>query len=102
MPQSAEKYLTIHYSKTYPNTLTLKIDGETHTLGNLLAEKILKDPRCTFSAYKVSHPLKEEMELRVSASGSTPVLNMIKENLKELEEDLAGLISQAKEERNVE
>lgn len=98
MQEENQKYLSIKYSKDTPNTIELHINRESHTLGNMIAEKILSDPRCTFSAYKVSHPLNEEVDLKVSAEKDTPVLTLIKENLKGLEEDLDSLIGQAKEE----
>ncbi|ELQ76940.1 RNA polymerase, subunit L [Trachipleistophora hominis] len=102
MNEHNQKYLHIKYSKNTPNTVELHINGESHTLGNLIAEKILSDPRCTFSAYKVNHPLDEEVDLKVSAQKDTPVLTLIKDNLKSLEDDIESLIAQAKEERKTE
>lgn len=98
MQSDEKKYLTVSYDKITPNTVELQINGESHTLGNMVAEKIQNDPRCLFSAYKVDHPLVESLSLKISADKNTPVLALVKENIKALLDDICCLINQAKEE----
>lgn len=93
IPELEEEYLDMNYSSTEMNTLHLKIRGEGHTLGNLLADKFYNDPRCTFSAYKVPHPLEEVLELKITARKDVPVVNLLKETLKNLSQDVSSLLS---------
>ncbi|KAL5121889.1 DNA-directed RNA polymerase II core subunit [Pleosporales sp. CAS-2024a] len=53
-----------------PNTAIFTFNKEDHTLGNLLSQRLLKEPYIVFSAYKVPHPLFATFELRVSTDGS--------------------------------
>ena len=45
--------------------LTKTINGEDHTLGNLLRHHLLKNPQTVFAAYKVPHPLFHTVSVRV-------------------------------------
>ncbi|KRH95071.1 RNA polymerase, subunit L [Pseudoloma neurophilia] len=92
-----ERFLKCSYSTTEINTIHLRIKEEGHTLGNILAERLHQDPRCTFSAYRVPHPLEEAVELKVSAHKDTPVLSLIKETLKKIELDFLKLLNDVKE-----
>lgn len=65
-----DKKLTIIESEDSPHTIDIKIRNENHTIGNLLSDFLAKDKRCTFSSYKMPHPLTEEIMLRVSTDGS--------------------------------
>lgn len=94
-----EQYLTFNYSTTDTNTLNIKIREEGHTLGNILAERLYSDPRCTFSAYKVPHPLEELLELKVTAQKDTPVLLLVKETLEKIEIDFEKLLNDVKSSR---
>ncbi|KAI4678221.1 uncharacterized protein J4E88_006742 [Alternaria novae-zelandiae] len=53
-----------------PNTAVFTFNKEDHTLGNLLAQRLLKNPAVMFAAYKVPHPLFATFELRVQTDGS--------------------------------
>ena len=41
------------------------VQGQDHTLGNVVRYKLLKDTRVRFAGYKKPHPLEERIELRV-------------------------------------
>ncbi len=56
----------------YLNALLL-FDNEDHTLANLLNVKINMNPDTIMSAYKISHPLKKTVELRIKTDASTNV-----------------------------
>ncbi|KAM0675278.1 DNA-directed RNA polymerase II subunit RPB11-a [Gurleya vavrai] len=87
-------FLTITKDKQTPNTVEICINGETHTLGNLVSEKLLQDPRCTFSAYKVEHPLEDKFYLKVSATDEIDVLLLINQTLSKLSEEIYECKSQ--------
>lgn len=53
-----------------PNTDVFTFNKEDHTLGNLLAQRLLKYDDILFSAYKIPHPLFASFELRVQTDGS--------------------------------
>ncbi|KAF1943424.1 RBP11-like subunits of RNA polymerase [Clathrospora elynae] len=62
-----------------PNTAVFTFNKEDHTLGNLLAQRLLKYPYIIFAAYKIPHPLFATFELRVQTDGSvTPKEAVIK------------------------
>ena len=44
---------------------TLFFNEQGHTLGSLLRSQLVTDSRVIFVAYKISHPLKRTMELRI-------------------------------------
>lgn len=76
------------------NTVELKVENETHTLGSLLSEQLLEDRRCLFSAYRVEHPTDNHFYLRISATKNCPVQVLLLETLKKLENDTSALIEQ--------
>lgn len=88
----SEQYLVYEYSSTDSNTLNIKIREEGHTLANILSERLHLDPRCTFSAYKVPHPLEESVELKVTAHKDTPVILLVKETIRQIEKDFEKLL----------
>ncbi|KAL6709763.1 DNA-directed RNA polymerase II core subunit [Coniothyrium glycines] len=53
-----------------PNTSVFTFNKEDHTLGNLLATRLLKYDHVVFSAYKIPHPLFATFELRVQTDGT--------------------------------
>jgi DNA-directed RNA polymerase II subunit RPB11 len=89
-----ERKLKIKYDKRVPNTAELEVDGESHTLANMVTERLLEDKRCTFSAYKMEHPLEERVVIRVSAIKSCPVISLVLDCLRALSRDIDDVISQ--------
>lgn len=79
-----EKSIQINRDKKLPNTVEIEIVGESHTLGNLLADRLLSDKRCTYAAYKVPHPLEEKMILKVSAERGSDVIGLVNETIKNI------------------
>lgn len=64
--------------------LIIKVFGETHTLGNLLAKSALKHPNVKLAAYSIEHPLEEAFVLRIITDGNKSALSVIKEVVKNL------------------
>ncbi|KAG0680221.1 DNA-directed RNA polymerase II core subunit [Pichia californica] len=48
-----------------PNCLLIKFEREDHTLGNLLREELINDPKVLFAAYKIEHPLFANFMMRL-------------------------------------
>ena len=93
MIESTEK-LVIKYDKSALNTIELIVYGESHTLANMVRDKVLEDTACTFCAYKVTHSHDNFVSLRVSALESKPVRIVILESLKALSREISDLINQ--------
>ncbi|KAF7671483.1 DNA-directed RNA polymerase subunit L [Astathelohania contejeani] len=87
---------TLEADKAIPNTIEMKIKGETHTLGNLVVETMLQDKRCTFAAYDVPHPLEDQCTIRIGAEKNIPVRKLAIDNLKNLCRQIEDLIEQTK------
>lgn len=97
---SVEKKIEIIKDKKTTNSVEIIITGEGHTLGNLITEKLLEDDRCLFSAYKVMHPLTENVNIKVTASESCDVIFLVTETLKKLSHEIKKCISQCQDKDN--
>lgn len=84
----SKKSLKILRDKKVPNSIELIIEGETHTLANLLTEKLLNDERCVYSAYKVLHPLEEKVNIKVTASKGCDVILLVTETLQSMSNEI--------------
>lgn len=87
-----KKDLKIIKDKKSANTVELEIGGEGHTLANLITEKLLEDERCSFSAYKVPHPLEEKVLIKVTSIKGCDVMNLIVETLRKLSGEIDDYI----------
>ncbi len=70
------------------NDLEVYIEGERHTLPNILREKISTDSAVEFCAYKLDHPLDKKARLIVKTSGKSPK-KVVEEAIKTIKEELA-------------
>lgn len=95
MEEPAEK-LRIKYDKDAVNTVELIIYEESHTLANMIRDRILENDACTFCAYKMTHPSDNFVSVRASAVESRPVRLMVLESLRLLSKDIDGLASRLK------
>lgn len=89
--------LKIMMDKKYPNTVEIELEGESHTLGNLITEKFLEDKRCTFSAFKIKHPLEEKLLVKVSTGNNCEVMPFVLEVLKNLSKEIKDCAAQFEE-----
>lgn len=56
------------------NAASLVLQREDHTLGNIIRMQLHRDPNVLFSGYKLPHPLKYEVIIRIqTTSQSSPV-----------------------------
>ncbi|KNG49042.1 rbp11-like subunits of rna polymerase [Stemphylium lycopersici] len=74
-----------------PNTAVFTFNKEDHTLGNLLSQRLLKNPAVMFAAYKVPHPLFATFELRVQTDGSMTPKEAVMKTCREVISDLSKL-----------
>ncbi|QKQ99456.1 DNA-directed RNA polymerase subunit L [Metallosphaera tengchongensis] len=62
--------MEIAVEKESQDYLELRIMGEDHTLGNLLANRLRQVKGVLLATYFLPHPLKDEIILRISTDGS--------------------------------
>ena len=67
---------------------------EDHTLGNLLAARLVKAPHVLFAAYKVAHPLSAKFDLRVQTDGQVTPTDAVVQACRDIVQDLAELSRQ--------
>ena len=78
-------------SMLLPNTAVFTFNKEDHTLGNLLSQRLLKNPAVMFAAYKVPHPLFATFELRVQTDGTITPKEAVMATCKLVIQDLSKL-----------
>ena len=78
--------MRIEIRKADSRELIVKVFGETHTLGNLLAKSVLRHPNVKLAAYSIEHPLEEAFVLRVITDGSKSPVDVVREVLEGLVE----------------
>ncbi|MCS7099482.1 MAG: RpoL/Rpb11 RNA polymerase subunit family protein [Sulfolobales archaeon] len=76
--------MKIEIRKVDERELIVKVFGETHTLGNLLAKSALKHPNVKLAAYSIEHPLEEAFVLRIITDGSKSAVQVLREVVKSL------------------
>jgi DNA-directed RNA polymerase II subunit RPB11 len=76
-----------------PNACNYYINKEDHTIGNLLRMQLLSDRNVLFAGYKVAHPLKYDIEIKIQTLPDTTP----REALGQAVQDLIGQLSSLKE-----
>lgn len=71
------------------NNLEFVMDGERHTIPNMLKEKIAADSSVEFCAYRLDHPLDRKARFIVKTSGKAPK-KVVEEAIKTIKEELAA------------
>lgn len=74
-----------------PNGLVVKINDENHTLGNLIKEQLDTEDHVIFAGYRIIHPLKKEMILRVRTDGVITPQQALQHALRHLGESFRHL-----------
>lgn len=75
--------MRVEVRKLTNKEVVLKIHGEDHTLGNLVAKLALRHPNVTMAAYQVEHPLEGSPVIRIVTDGNRDALEVLKDVLKE-------------------
>jgi len=75
--------MRVEVKKLTDKEIVLKLHGEDHTLGNLVAKLALRHPNVTMAAYQIEHPLEGSPVIRIVTDGKKSALEVLKEVLKE-------------------
>jgi len=81
------KPMTINVVESNSTYLKIEVDGETHTLFNMLVTELRKDKDVVFVAYKLEHPLKDKVIFVLQTKTKNP-MELLKEALKRIREKL--------------
>jgi len=54
------------------NAVTMVVEREDHTLGNMLRMQLLEDREVLFSGYRVPHPLEPAIQVKVQTRSDNP------------------------------
>lgn len=71
-------------------------ENETHTLGNLVSNELLKSENILFAAYKIEHPLKNKMSISIITDGTVEPKDAIYIAVTDLQESVQTLITKSK------
>lgn len=80
---------------TAPNTIDVRITGETHTAASAIVERLNSDRGCDYAAYKVEHPKDDFVVIRVKG-GSRAARDVLRGGIAGIIKDIDDLISQIK------
>jgi len=67
------------------NELRLEIEGEGHTIGNLLQQELLEDKKVEIAGYDVPHPLISSTVIYIRTTGRKSPRKTLQEALARLE-----------------
>ncbi|AWR97658.1 DNA-directed RNA polymerase subunit L [Acidianus sulfidivorans JP7] len=88
--------MQIKILKSTDTYLELQIDGEDHTLGNLIAE-ILRDTKgVVYASYYQPHPLIQSIVIKVLTNGEIKPMGAIKEAIEKAENYTNSFIEEIK------
>lgn len=70
------------------NELKIEIEGEGHTLGNLLQQELLEDKKVEIAGYDVPHPLINSAIVYIRTRGRKSPRKSLQEALKRLQDKI--------------
>lgn len=87
--------MNVKIRKYSDRELVLEIEGEDHTLANLLAKSALRNPHTKLATYVIEHPLVGAPVLRIVTDGTDPiqVLKEVVINTREEAEQILKAVS---------
>ncbi|KAI8916155.1 DNA-directed RNA polymerase, partial [Gorgonomyces haynaldii] len=77
VPEGMKK-VTMEMDTKIPNAATFTILKEDHTLGNILRNQLMENPKVLFAGYKVPHPLEHQFVLKVQTTLDTTPMEVLK------------------------
>ena len=83
----------ISYVSDAPNSATFYLNGETHTIANLLKADLVLDQHVKFAGYVAPHPQKQHIKLTITTDGSKTPLKKLLQSCKNLHNKLEFLES---------
>ncbi len=75
--------------KKQENLIEIDIEGEDHTIGNMLARELLETPGVQEAYYRIEHPLKNIVTIFVRTDGSLDPLDALKKAIATLRTKIA-------------
>lgn len=72
-------------------TLEIELEGEDHTIANLIAKYAVRKDRVRYAAYNIPHPLISNPIVVITTDGSVSPLEVFKEVLREVLRDIDEL-----------
>jgi DNA-directed RNA polymerase, subunit L (EC 2.7.7.6) len=78
----------IEVTRAGENYVEIKVKGEEHTLGNLIANYLMRLPGVKFASYSMPHPLINEILIRVMTDGSISPYEAFRKAAEEALKDL--------------
>ncbi len=66
--------------------LELEVEGEDHSLLNLLTKTMLKMEHVKYAAYRIDHPLTGKPVVIIETDGKTKPIEALKDALREIKE----------------
>ena len=92
-----ENEMKMRVIKKTDKEVEVEIEGEDHTLGNLIAKMALKHPNVTMAFYALEHPLIGKLRIRDVTDGRRNVGEVLNEVLENIKEKVNELIKITKE-----
>ncbi|MEM1695385.1 MAG: DNA-directed RNA polymerase subunit L [Desulfurococcaceae archaeon] len=68
--------------------IVLEIEGEDHTLGNMMMKEALRHPGVEYATYRVTHPLKPVLEFTLAVKNGENVGKVLKDIIDSLRKQL--------------
>eukprot|EP00271_Cylindrocystis_brebissonii_P003065 TRINITY_DN1380_c0_g1_i1.p2 TRINITY_DN1380_c0_g1~~TRINITY_DN1380_c0_g1_i1.p2 ORF type:complete len:122 (+),score=17.35 TRINITY_DN1380_c0_g1_i1:136-501(+) len=90
LPDGVKK-VTYERDTKMMNAATFVLQREDHTIGNLLRMQLHRDPTVLFAGYKIPHPLKYEVIVRIHTSSQSSPAQAYGEALDLLDKELDSL-----------
>lgn len=88
--------MQIKILKSTDNYLELQIDGEDHTLGNLLSGLLRSIDGVVYASYYQPHPLVQSIIVKVMTNGDLKPLDAVKKAIERAEEYTSKFIEEVK------
>jgi len=73
----------VELRKLARNEVVIRLAGEDHTLGNLIAKMALRHPNVKMAAYTIEHPLNGSPVIRIITDGRKDSIVVLREVLSE-------------------
>lgn len=84
--------MRVEVRKITNKELVIKLVGEDHTLGNLIAKQALNHPNVRLAAYTIEHPLEGSPIIRIVTDGEVHPLDVLKDVIKTSKELASELL----------
>ena len=93
--------MEIEVRKKTDRELVIKLKGEDHTLGNLIAKEALKHPHVRLAAYAIEHPLEGSPVIRIVTDGELCATEALKDVINSLIKESNDLLKALREGLNI-